>query len=139
PATVARGVDDPASGPDAEPCTPPSAKLNTPSFQATAVPRFRRRRGSRWHRLLGTARCKSCTDGAGFAVAGMGIGVARWEYSFDHSFLRNLRRGRFAMRSDPALDKLCIDTIRTLAMDAVQKADSGHAGAPMALAPVAYQ
>ncbi len=43
------------------------------------------------------------------------------------------------MRSDPALDKLCIDTIRTLAMDAVQKADSGHAGAPMGLAPVAYQ
>ncbi|WP_206956975.1 transketolase [Trinickia acidisoli] len=43
------------------------------------------------------------------------------------------------MRSNPALDKLCIDTIRTLAMDAVQKANSGHAGAPMALAPVAYQ
>jgi transketolase len=36
------------------------------------------------------------------------------------------------------LDKLCIDTIRTLAMDAVQKANSGHPGAPMALAPVAY-
>jgi len=43
------------------------------------------------------------------------------------------------MRSDPALDKLCIDTIRTLSMDAVQKANSGHAGAPMGLAPVAYQ
>src|SRR5512143_1184576 len=37
-----------------------------------------------------------------------------------------------------ALDKLCIDTIRTLAMDAVQKANSGHPGTPMALAPVAY-
>lgn len=35
-------------------------------------------------------------------------------------------------------DKLAIDTIRTLAIDAVQKANSGHAGAPMALAPVAY-
>jgi transketolase len=33
---------------------------------------------------------------------------------------------------------LCINTIRTLAIDAVQKAQSGHAGAPMALAPVAY-
>ena len=43
------------------------------------------------------------------------------------------------MRSDPALDQLCINTIRTLAMDAVQKANSGHAGAPMGLAPVAYQ
>ncbi|MGG1947936.1 transketolase [Trinickia sp. NRRL B-1857] len=43
------------------------------------------------------------------------------------------------MQSDPVLDKLCIDTIRTLSMDAVQKANSGHAGAPMALAPVVYQ
>lgn len=43
------------------------------------------------------------------------------------------------MHSDPALDQLCINTIRTLAMDAVQKANSGHAGAPMGLAPVAYQ
>jgi transketolase len=37
-----------------------------------------------------------------------------------------------------SIDKLCIDTIRTLSMDAVQKANSGHPGAPMALAPVAY-
>ena len=37
-----------------------------------------------------------------------------------------------------ALDELCINTIRTLSMDAVQKANSGHPGAPMALAPVAY-
>jgi transketolase len=36
------------------------------------------------------------------------------------------------------LDQLSIDTIRTLAIDAVEKAASGHAGAPMALAPVAY-
>lgn len=36
------------------------------------------------------------------------------------------------------LDQLCINTIRTLAMDAVQQAKSGHPGAPMALAPVAY-
>ncbi|HTT82365.1 MAG TPA: transketolase [Rhizomicrobium sp.] len=36
------------------------------------------------------------------------------------------------------LDKLCIDTIRTLAMDAVEKANSGHPGTPMALAPVMY-
>jgi transketolase len=37
-----------------------------------------------------------------------------------------------------SLDKLCIDAIRVLAMDAVQKADSGHPGTPMALAPLAY-
>src|SRR3954471_19604024 len=39
---------------------------------------------------------------------------------------------------DQALDQLCINTIRTLSMDAVQKANSGHPGTPMALAPVAY-
>jgi transketolase len=36
------------------------------------------------------------------------------------------------------LDTLCINTIRTLSMDAVQAANSGHPGTPMALAPVAY-
>ncbi len=36
------------------------------------------------------------------------------------------------------LDELCINTIRTLAIDAVQQANSGHPGAPMGLAPVAY-
>jgi transketolase len=37
-----------------------------------------------------------------------------------------------------ALDQLAIDTIRTLSMDAVQKANSGHPGAPMGMAPMAY-
>jgi transketolase len=37
-----------------------------------------------------------------------------------------------------SIDELCINTIRTLAMDAVQKAESGHPGTPMALAPLAY-
>ena len=36
------------------------------------------------------------------------------------------------------LDTMCINTIRTLAIDAVQQANSGHPGAPMGLAPVAY-
>ncbi len=36
------------------------------------------------------------------------------------------------------IDTLCINTIRTLAIDAVQAANSGHPGAPMALAPMAY-
>jgi transketolase len=36
------------------------------------------------------------------------------------------------------LDQLCINTIRTLSMDAVQQANSGHPGTPMALAPLAY-
>ena len=41
-------------------------------------------------------------------------------------------------RLSPELDRLCIDAIRVLAMDAVQKANSGHPGTPMALAPLGY-
>jgi transketolase len=37
-----------------------------------------------------------------------------------------------------ALDRLCVDTIRVLTMDAVQRARSGHPGLPMAMAPVAH-
>ena len=40
--------------------------------------------------------------------------------------------------SGQSLQDLCINAIRVLAMDAVQKADSGHPGTPMALAPLAY-
>jgi transketolase len=43
-----------------------------------------------------------------------------------------------AERDATELDELSINTIRTLSMDAVQKANSGHPGAPMALAPLAY-
>ena len=46
--------------------------------------------------------------------------------------------GNMAATGDVGIDTLCIDTIRTLAMDAVQKAKSGHPGTPMAMAPVAY-
>ena len=42
------------------------------------------------------------------------------------------------MPSQQELDTLCINTIRTLSMDAVQQANSGHPGTPMAMAPVAY-
>jgi len=37
-----------------------------------------------------------------------------------------------------ALDELCINTVRVLAMEAVQRANSGHPGTPMALAPIGY-
>src|SRR5689334_24138300 len=62
---------------------------------------------------------------------------------------RNLRRALLERRDETArqmntnvaskdIDRLAIDTIRTWSMDAVQKANSGHPGTPMALAPVAY-
>ncbi len=38
----------------------------------------------------------------------------------------------------PELDQLCINTIRTLTLDAVQKAESGHPGLPLGAAPMAY-
>src|SRR2546421_9954036 len=59
--------------------------------------------------------------------------------------------GSFALeetKSDPtasptttktSIEDLAIDTIRTLCIDAVQAANSGHPGTPMAMAPVAYQ
>lgn len=42
------------------------------------------------------------------------------------------------VHDSPDIDQLTINTIRTLAMDAVQAANSGHPGTPMAMAPVAY-
>jgi transketolase len=48
---------------------------------------------------------------------------------------KELRRGPDTAN---AADMLAINTIRTLSMDAVQKANSGHPGTPVALAPVAY-
>jgi transketolase len=41
-------------------------------------------------------------------------------------------------RSAAGLDELCVNTIRTLSIDAVQQAKSGHPGTPMALAPLVY-
>jgi transketolase len=47
-------------------------------------------------------------------------------------------RGTAPVQTSSGIDKLAIDTIRTLAMDAVQQANSGHPGTPMAMAPVVY-
>jgi len=43
-----------------------------------------------------------------------------------------------AVKQEGAIDQLCINTIRTLSMDAVQQANSGHPGTAMAMAPVVY-
>jgi transketolase len=48
------------------------------------------------------------------------------------------RVARDADLAHATLDQVCVNTIRTLAMDAVQQANSGHPGTPMALAPVVY-
>ena len=42
-------------------------------------------------------------------------------------------------RSNPELENLCINTIRMLAVDAVEKAQSGHPGTPMEAACMAYE
>jgi transketolase len=44
----------------------------------------------------------------------------------------------FTALPDAQIDQLCINTIRTLSIDAVQQAKSGHPGTPMALAPLVY-
>ncbi|WP_431854239.1 transketolase [Azospirillum sp.] len=51
----------------------------------------------------------------------------------------NDQSGGSPRRGDPkSLDQLCIDTIRTLSMDAVEQAKSGHPGTPMGMAPVVH-
>jgi transketolase len=47
-------------------------------------------------------------------------------------------RGVTPRQPVPSIDDLCVNTIRTLSMDAVQQAHSGHPGTPMALAPLVY-
>ena len=44
-----------------------------------------------------------------------------------------------ATTPEESIDQLAINTIRTLAIDAIQKANSGHPGTVMAMAPVAYE
>src|SRR3984957_20987574 len=49
-----------------------------------------------------------------------------------------IAKGLTVGNQGPAMEKLAINTIRTLCMDAVQAANSGHPGSPMGMAPTAY-
>src|SRR6187431_1812520 len=53
--------------------------------------------------------------------------------------LTSPRGARMNDIDSPDLDQVCINTIRTLSIDAIQAASSGHPGTPMAMAPVAYE
>ena len=69
------------------------------------------------------------------------MAVRRYAPNFDSAekTANQLRKARdLTAPGDRSIDELCINTIRTLSVDAVQKADSGHPGTPMALAPVIY-
>ena len=51
--------------------------------------------------------------------------------------IQRVTESRAGANVSETLDQLCINTIRTLSIDAVQQANAGHPGAPMGLAPVA--
>src|SRR5437764_15204017 len=62
-------------------------------------------------------------------------GCARWLRWRHKTTRKNNREG---IMTDEELTQLAINTIRTLSIDAVQQAKSGHPGTPMALAPLVY-
>ena len=93
------------------------------------------------------AQPPSRATGNGYGTA-LDLDRSPYGHFFIHAPLRARIMTRQAASTHPGstvaakpaadIDRLCIDTIRTLAIDAVQKAQSGHAGAPMGFAPVAY-
>src|SRR6266508_4603098 len=80
-----------------------------------------------------------CTQRAAQASAAPEI-LQPWRglrYAAESAYAGAAARGGL-MTDQARLDQLTVNTIRTLSMDAVQAANSGHPGTPMALAPVAY-
>jgi hypothetical protein len=65
----------------------------------------------------------------------MHLGIATDHGGFDKPM--NVTNAAVEM-TDTTLDQLSVDTIRTLSIDAVQEAQSGHPGTPMALTPLVY-
>ena len=92
------------------------------------------RGGGKTKRLRSRAARGQCRLAAG---PGTGAISRRWKrFRLSSGEASRSRLGSPQMSDH--LDKLCIDTIRTLSMDAVEKAKSGHPGTPMALAPLMY-
>src|SRR5260370_27919985 len=70
------------------------------------------------------------------AECGQSEGLAPWRLAEPHR--DSLIRTETPLMKIEELDQLSINTIRTLSIDAVQQAKSGHPGTPMALAPLVY-
>src|SRR5215510_7007993 len=81
--------------------------------------------------------CWRATDTGGVQSSAVSAGV-KSEKEKVRFMSQTARAARGAASDQERLDQLSVNTIRTLAMDAVQQANSGHPGTPMALAPVAY-
>ncbi len=87
------------------------------------------------HGAIATGAVSSQPPPSGFKVAALGF-----SQSFTHSFLISPATSETLMSvASTNIENVAVDTIRTLSMDAVQTANSGHPGTPMALAPIAYQ
>jgi len=85
-----------------------------------------------------SANVRKCPPPQKIIFGACQIDIRRAEFGVPDPYNSQRRRFIFIEAIMPSIDDLCINTIRTLSMDAVQQANSGHPGTPMALAPVAY-
>src|SRR5260370_906657 len=79
-----------------------------------------------------------CPTGAAVVQPGRTTSAPAGQRGVPGTSTRRAMTGNVRAMSDQTLDQLSINTIRTLSIDAVQQAKSGHPGTPMALAPAVY-